>query len=298
MPKILFFQTSIFVNVRECLYLLGFMFFAITQNSEKPIQPSLLSHRTILLPVQGLGYKVPRVHGQAPKIVARSFFKNAALEPDMPSLPSLPSRRILFLVLLALCLPLCFGPVGLRAASTDTTDADGDNVVSTIREATRQYEKGDFSEAVSNLNYAVQLILQKKSERMTGLLPDAPPGWKAEDAKSQAVGAEMLGGGIAISRNYGKGQSSVHLEIIAESPMMQSVLMMTSNSVFASASGGKLETVKGNKAVIRYDKGERRGEVYVVVDTRFLVIIKGKRVNRDDLELFANIIDYERLLNN
>ena len=211
----------------------------------------------------------------------------------------MPSRRIAFPVLappflsffLSLCLACHLGPAAVRAD-------DADNVVSTIREAMRQYEKGDFSDAVSNLNYAAQLILQKKSERMTDLLPDPPPGWKAEDAKSQAVGAEMLGGGIAISRNYGRGQSSVHLEVIADSPMMQSVLLMTSNSVLAGAGGGKLETVKGNKAVIRYDKGERKGEVYVVVDTRFLVIIKGKRVNRDDLELFANIIDYERLLKN
>ncbi len=159
----------------------------------------------------------------------------------------------------------------------------------------KQYEKGDYTAAASNLNYASQLVLQKKSEKMKTLLPDAPPGWEAEEASSQALGSEVLGGGVTISRTYTKGEASVHLEVMADSPVMQSVLMMTSNSVFASAGGGKLETVKGNKAIVKYDDDDQSGEIYVVVDGRFVVVIKGRHVSREELVLFANIMDYQKL---
>ena len=142
------------------------------------------------------------------------------------------------------------------------------------------------------------MVLQKKSEQMRALLPEAPPGWETEKTKSQAVGAEMLGGGITISRTYSKGEATVHLEVIADSPMMRSVLMMTSNSVFASAGGGKLEKVKGNRAIVKYDGDDQKGDIYVVVDSRFVVTIKGRHVQREDLELFASIMDYDRLLKN
>lgn len=170
-----------------------------------------------------------------------------------------------------------------------------DNVLSTIKEAMKQYEKGDYTAAASNLNYASQLVLQKKSEQMQTILPEAPPGWQAEEASSQALGSEVLGGGVTISRTYRKGDASVKLEVMADSPVLQSVLMMTSSSVFASAGGGKLETLKGNKAIVKYDDDDQGGEIYIVVDSRFVVVVKGRQVSRADMVLFANIMDYERL---
>ena len=187
---------------------------------------------------------------------------------------------------------------GARCAEDAAKKELQDSVVSTIQEALKQYEQGDYTSAASNLNYASQLVMQKKSEQMKNLLPEAPPGWTAEVAKAQAVGSEVLGGGVTISRHYSRGEASVHLEVIADSPMMQSVLMMTRNSVFASAGGGKLETVKGNKAVVKYDEADQKGDIYVVAGERFVVIIKGRGVKREDLELFANIMDYARLLKN
>ena len=194
---------------------------------------------------------------------------------------------------LSSCLALCAGGLFLFNAPAQLPAED--TVLSTIKEAMKQYEKGDYTAAASNLNYASQLVLQKKSEQMKTLLPDAPPGWQAEEASSQALGSEVLGGGLTISRTYSKGEASVHLVVLADSPVLQSVLMMTSNSVFASAGGGKLETVKGNKAIVKYDQDNQGGEIFVVVDSRFVVVIKGRHVSREELVLFANIMDYAKL---
>lgn len=191
------------------------------------------------------------------------------------------------------CLGLCAGSFLLLHAAAPLHAED--NVLSTIKEAMKQYEKGDYTAAASNLNYASQLVLQKKSEQMQTILPEAPPGWQAEEASSQALGSEVLGGGVTISRTYRKGDASVKLEVMADSPVLQSVLMMTSSSVFASAGGGKLETLKGNKAIVKYDDDDQGGEIYIVVDSRFVVVVKGRQVSRADMVLFANIMDYERL---
>lgn len=170
-----------------------------------------------------------------------------------------------------------------------------DNVLSTIREATRQYEAGDYTGAASNLDYAAQLVRQQKSERMKALLPEPLSGWEGKEANAQALGAAILGGGISVSRDYKRGPSNISVEIVSDSPVLQSVLMMINNPMFAGAGGGKLESLKGQRAILKLDSDKMNGEMYVVVDSRFVVTIKGRRVTRKDLIAYGEAIDYTLL---
>jgi hypothetical protein len=186
----------------------------------------------------------------------------------------------------------------LMVLSSQSVRAAEDNVLSTIKEAVRQYQAGDYTGASSNLDYASQLVRQQKSEKMKALLPDAPSGWQAGEASAQALGAAILGGGVTVSRDYTKGASTVSVEIVSDSPVLQSVLMMIKNPVFAGAGGGKLETLKGQRAIIKYDGNKKGGELYIVVASRFVVTIKGRQVPREDLLAFAEVIDYRVLEKN
>ena len=173
-----------------------------------------------------------------------------------------------------------------------------DNVLSTIKEAIRQYQAGDYTGASSNLDYASQLVRQQKSEKMKGLLPTPPAGWQAGEASAQALGTAILGGGVTVSRDYTKGPSVVSVEIVSDSPVLQSVLVMINNPMFAGAGGGKLETVKGQRAIIKFENNKQSGELYIVVATRFVITIKGRQVTREDLLAFAEIMDYRVLEKN
>ena len=173
-----------------------------------------------------------------------------------------------------------------------------DTVLTTIKEATRQYQAGDYSGAASNLDYASQLIRQKKSEKMKALLPEPLTGWEAKEASAQALGAAVLGGGVTVSRDYTKGPAFVSVEIVSDSPVLQSVLMMINNPVFAGAGGGKLETIKGQRAVLKYDSGKQSGELYIVVASRFVITIKGRQVAREDLLAYGQAMDYRVLEKN
>ena len=193
-------------------------------------------------------------------------------------------EKILTRTILLLSLVVCAQP--LRAE---------DNVLSAIKEATRQYETGDYTGAASNLDYAAQLVRQQKSERMKALLPKPLFGWEGEEASAQALGAAILGGGVTVRRDYKKGTSAVSVEIVSDSPVLQSVLMMVNNPMFAGAGGGKLETLKGQRAILKYDSGKKSGELYVVVASRFVVTIKGRQVAREDLLAYGEAIDYQAL---
>lgn len=196
-------------------------------------------------------------------------------------------EKILLRIVLILGLLLC--SQSLRAE---------DSVLSTIKEAIRQYESGDYTGAASNLDYASQLVRQQKSEKMKGLLPAPPAGWQAGEASAQALGAAILGGGVTVSRDYTKGPAAVSVEIVSDSPVLQSVLMMINNPMFAGAGGGKLETLKGQRAIIKYDSSKKSGELYIVVASRFVVTIKGRQAAQEDLLTFAEAIDYRVLEKN
>jgi len=173
-----------------------------------------------------------------------------------------------------------------------------DTVLSTIEEAVKQYNAGEYAAAASNLDYASQLVRQKKSENMKQLLPEAPAGWKAGEASAHAIGSAVLGGGVTVSRDYYKDDAAISLEIVSDSPVLQSVLMMINNPMFAGAGGGKLETLKGQRAIIKFDDQKKSGDIYVVVAGRFMVTVKGHHVTREDLIQFAEAVDYKRLSEN
>ncbi len=170
-----------------------------------------------------------------------------------------------------------------------------DDVLVTIREAVRQYRAGDYAGAVSNLDYASQLIRQKKSEKMKELLPPPLAGWQAGEATAQVMGTAVFGGALTVSREYKKGSSSVSIEIVSDSPVLQQVMMMIKNPMFAGAGGGHLETIKGQRAIVKYDGKSHSGDVNIVVAGRFMVTVKGRQVAKDDLVAYTRAIDFKAL---
>ena len=81
--------------------------------------------------------------------------------------------------------------------------------------------------------------------------------------------------------------------------MLQSLVMMINNPMLAGASGGKLETVNGQRAIVQYNEASPDGEVNIVVDNRFMVTVKGQKVDhRELLDCYAEVVDYEALAKN
>lgn len=170
-----------------------------------------------------------------------------------------------------------------------------DEVTDLIMKALKQYKSGDYIEATTNLDYASQMIRQKKQDKLQSFLPEPLDGWTGEDDTSQAAGTSMLIGGTSAKRSYYKDSSVVTIGIIADSPMLQSIIMFFNTPLIATASGGKLEILEGQKAIVTYKPADRQGEIKIIMAGRILITLKGTNVSKQALIDYANKIDYEKI---
>jgi hypothetical protein len=170
-----------------------------------------------------------------------------------------------------------------------------DDVTDAINEGLQYYKEGQYSAAVQSLNYASQVIQQKKGEGLTAFLPEPLSGWTALDADSQAAGAAMFGGGITVGREYIKDESSVSIQIITDSPIMQSMMMMLSNPMYATSDGGKLERIEGQRAIVKFDPVDNSGEIKMVIANRYFITLEGRQTPKEDLLAYARAINFKKL---
>lgn len=172
--------------------------------------------------------------------------------------------------------------------------AQADEVTDSINEAVKSYKEGKFSEAVGSLDYASQLIRQKRSELLKTLLPEPLPDWTAENASSETAGLAMLGGILSAKRTYRKGLSRVTIGI-TDSAALQGIMAMFSNLMLTTAVGGRLKTIEGQRATIKYLPESRNGEISVMVENRYMLSIKGEDVSEQDLMDYASAVNYKKL---
>jgi len=174
-----------------------------------------------------------------------------------------------------------------------------DDIKDSIKKGLTYYEGGKYNKAVESLGHASKLMQQKTRTVLQQFLPKALSGWTSHESNSELIGAAMFGGGVTAERGYnneGKGiASKVTIRIIANSPIMESVMMMYSTPGYAEASGKKLEIIKGNKAIIEFDAVDGFGNINIVVANRFLVQIEGDARNVNGLKQYAKLINYKKL---
>ncbi|MFO8086116.1 MAG: hypothetical protein R6U27_17540 [Desulfobacterales bacterium] len=171
-----------------------------------------------------------------------------------------------------------------------------DDITDAIDEALEYYKQGEFSPAAESLDYAAQLIRQKKGSQLQDILPEPLAGWSAEEASSQGYGAAILGGGINVERRYYQDTSDVTVRIVTDSPMLQGFMVLFQNPMYATADGGRLEKIEGQKAIVKYDSSARNGSINIVVNHRYLITVEGNMVRKKDLTAYAAAVDYKTLM--
>ncbi len=174
-----------------------------------------------------------------------------------------------------------------------STTTMADDILDTMQEAMTSYKKGDYVQTKDDLEYVMELLKQKKGESIKTLLPDALSGWEAQEAQSESAGSGMFGGGSTISRVYTKGKSKIVIDIVTDSPLLQGLGAVLGNPMFAN--GGKLKRIKREKAIIKYNNKRKSGDVTIMLDKRFLITVKGTKVNEEDLINYAKSIDFKKI---
>ncbi len=172
--------------------------------------------------------------------------------------------------------------------------AYADDVLDTVEEAITLYKAGKYAEAAGNFEYAGQLARQKRSGELSDFLPQALNGWEAEEAETQAMGAAMFGGMTSSERTYRKGDSMVTVSIMADSPMIQSVIMLLQNPMLAAAQG-ELVKIAGRKAIINYDASDQSGQLQLVAANQYLIQVSGSEAAKEDILAYAGGVNYDGL---
>lgn len=193
------------------------------------------------------------------------------------------------------CTSRIFTVHGLALAVLISSAVSADGVTDSIDEALQYYKDGQYTDAASSLTNATQLIQQKKGEQITTVFPQPLDGWTATEAGSQSAGAAIMGGGLTAERTYSKDSSSVTIEIIADSPVIQDMITMFNNPMFLAADSGKLEKVGTQKAIVKYNTIERDGDVKMVIAKRFMVTVTGLDISKEELMEYAGNINFAKL---
>lgn len=181
--------------------------------------------------------------------------------------------RILMLSLLIAAAPLAAG----RA----------DDVTDQINEALTAYAKKDLPTAIAGLEAALNLLRQSRADAYGALLPAAPEGWKADDVETVSAGIAMAGGGTGASRKYHKGNDTVTVSILADSPLLQAMSALASSGL-AAMGGMRTEIVNGRRTLYMKDDGA----FTTFVGDRILVRVEGKGLPEDTLKQFLTAVDF------
>jgi hypothetical protein len=163
-----------------------------------------------------------------------------------------------------------------------------DDVTDQINEALKAYQNHDTQTAIAALDAATNLLRQSRADALKNLLPPAPPGWTADAAESTAVSVAMLGGGVTASRAYHNGDQRVVVQIVADSPMLQTVAALF-NSPLGSIGGMRTVVIGGRR--MSYNDNDH--SYTSLVADKVIVRIEGDAGTPDPtLKSFIDIIDF------
>jgi len=148
--------------------------------------------------------------------------------------------------------------------------AFADDITDAMDAANKAYKAGDLGGAKQQLDLASTLIGQKNAEGFAALLPAPLPGWTAEKAQSNAVGANLFGASSA-NRTYTNAKGdSVDVSITGDSAMITQFAPALNNPAMA-AMMGKIVRVGDQRAIQNADSGD----LMILVNTKFLINVTG-----------------------
>ncbi len=170
------------------------------------------------------------------------------------------------------------------------------NIPAQIDKGKALFAQGKYSEAVTELNVAISQIQSLQMEQYKTVFPAPLAGWQADEFEGNTAGMAFMGGGISVSRNYSMddGQKSVKIEMVSDSPLLSSIMMMYSNPMFLGDK--KIVMLGSEKAVEEWNAEDQSGTLQIVVANRVLFTVNGSGIpSKDVLYSYAGKIDFAKL---
>lgn len=152
-----------------------------------------------------------------------------------------------------------------------------DNTAAQIDAARAAYQKNDLPRAAHALEMALSDIQDRLGKAFADTMPAVPAGWEADPPEFQGLG--QVGGGLSVTRAYGKGEASLNASLFLDSPAVEAAAALLANPAATAAQPNtKRVKVGAEDALLRFDSSTKSGEITMVLNNRVLLEIEGDNV--------------------
>lgn len=157
-----------------------------------------------------------------------------------------------------------------------------DNVPAQIDAARAAYQKNDLPRTARALEAALADIHDRLGRAFADAMPAPATGWQADPPEFQGLG--QVGGGLSVSRAYGKGETSLNATLFLDSPAVEAASALLANPA-ATAAQPNMKRVKvgAEDALLRFDNSTKSGEITLVLNNRVLLEIEGENLASADI---------------
>ncbi|NHZ85771.1 MAG: hypothetical protein GWP19_07810 [Planctomycetia bacterium] len=181
-------------------------------------------------------------------------------------------------------------------ASTSFLIAQSGNIKTITDKAVQEYENGNYSVAIKDMERALNIMKQKQGKELNSLLPKALPGWTKGKRSSQPMDPRGIVSGQIVEQTYNKGNGFVTATLILEAPMVKDIKQTLNNPQLAqNRNGAKIELISNKKALVRYQEDQREGEISMLVNSTTVAVVYGKNISLRDLKNYAKTFKFSKI---
>lgn len=177
---------------------------------------------------------------------------------------------------------MCAGVVSVVVAAAGLSAWAADLVSTQIEAARAAYQKNDLPHTAQALEAALADVHDRLGKALAETMPPAAAGWQADPPEVQGLG--QVGGGLVVTRAYGKGESSLNASLFLDSPAVaDAAALFATPAASATLPNTKRVKVGAEDALLRFDAANASGEVTVVLGNRVLLSLEGDNIANGDV---------------
>lgn len=158
-----------------------------------------------------------------------------------------------------------------------------------MQRASGAWDKGSYGTCMTELQGALSLCAEKRSQEIRKALPAAPEGWEAlpdpkDDQRNNPFAAAMTASvGNIVTRSYEKsdGSDRVEVTVTADSPLVSMFNMWVTNPAMLGNQGELVEYENDDKAVLKNQGG--RLELQILISKAHMCEVKASGLSEDQL---------------
>ena len=119
-------------------------------------------------------------------------------------------------------------------------------------------------------------------------------GWIEKESKLLEVGQKLFGSGFKVYKKYNKGRTQLKVLHINDSPVVQTYLGMFSGAFLINNGGELIRENRDKKDKLKFNSPRKKGDIFSVIDNRYLLKTEGRKIEKNDLLAYFKIIYFKK----